>query len=243
MVLSGCSGTRYCGSGAMRVADRTGARVEGAENGSAQSSAQNRRWGRTVHRARWQLIERYAGKSVLDVGCGAGAYVRRLIESGYCSVGLDIALPPDVPRGLVCAGSAEHLPFRDGSFDTVLLINVLEHVEEDVCGLREAHRVCRRNVILSVPKIEDPLLGKYGLTCSPYTDFGHRRHYSEKTFRSLLCESGFRPDWIRAVMPINPLGLVLRMLHLPGRDLGRFVHRLPGVRKIHTALHAVATKT
>ena len=227
MVSSACSRTRYYGSGAVPA---------------AEGETQECRWGRAVHKTRWRLIEQYAGTHVLDAGCGAGAYVRRLTENGYHPVGLDIELPPDTPRGVTCAGRAEQLPFADESFDTVLLINVLEHLDDDVLALHEAHRVCRHNLILSVPRVEDPVLGKYGLTCSPYTDFGHRRHYSEETLRSALCASGFRPEWIRPVMPVNPLGLVLRMFHLPGKDLGKLIHACPGVRKIYTTLHAVGRK-
>jgi len=41
----------------------------------------------------------------------------------------------------IVVAPAEHLPFTQGSFDVVLLHEVIEHVEDDRRAIREAHRV------------------------------------------------------------------------------------------------------
>ncbi|TNJ35501.1 class I SAM-dependent methyltransferase [Arenimonas terrae] len=103
-------------------------------------------------RAHW-LSARAAGRA-LDVGCAdraAGAGLPGL--SHY--VGLDypgtaIALyrtRPDV------FADAARLPFSDGSFDCVLMLDVLEHVAEPEAALAEAGRVLNEGgqLLLTIP--------------------------------------------------------------------------------------------
>lgn len=47
-------------------------------------------------------------------------------------------------------GTATELPFDSGSFDTVLMLQTLEHVEEPLVALSEAYRVLRPNGLLVV---------------------------------------------------------------------------------------------
>jgi SAM-dependent methyltransferase len=100
---------------------------------------------------RLEMIRRYVpleGATVLDLGCGIGAYVRRFDELGATAYGLDIDAAR-VRRGVeagvarLSAGVGEQLPFRDASFDGVLLNEVIEHVDDDRATLREALRVTK----------------------------------------------------------------------------------------------------
>jgi ubiquinone/menaquinone biosynthesis C-methylase UbiE len=79
---------------------------------------------------------------ILDVGCG-GELLRGYLSSGYY-VGLDI-------EGGTVRGSAVELPFRNRSFDTVALCEVLEHLESPHMALREACRVARKRLVISIP--------------------------------------------------------------------------------------------
>ena len=114
---------------------------------------------------RLSLIRRYVpleGHRMLDIGCGVGAFVRRLGELSPHVYGVDIdgervrrgaqALTAAESGGLAVAVS-ENLPFRDGAFDLVLLHEVLEHVRDDALTLREACRVTRTggNVVIFCP--------------------------------------------------------------------------------------------
>ena len=82
---------------------------------------------------------------MLDIGCGIGTYVRKLGELSTRVYGIDID-PARVHRsesGALAAAVSERLPFADGSFDVVLLNEVIEHVQDDAATLREACRVVR----------------------------------------------------------------------------------------------------
>lgn len=86
---------------------------------------------------------------VLDVGCGIGAYLRRLAEVSPQAFGLEfdaersLAAGRVVP-GVVVRGAAERLPFASGSLDLVLSHEVIEHVDDDKLALEEIARVLRR---------------------------------------------------------------------------------------------------
>jgi ubiquinone/menaquinone biosynthesis C-methylase UbiE len=106
-----------------------------------------RRW------RRW-LVGGARGR-VLDLGCGTGRSLP-LFGPGATVVGLDPAWEPlararrrapDVP--LVMA-SAEALPFRDQTFDTVISALVFCSVPDPERGVREVRRVLRPGGVLSM---------------------------------------------------------------------------------------------
>src|SRR5215211_787229 len=106
---------------------------------------------RSGQERRLNLIRRYApldGMRVLDIGCGLGAYVAnfgRFTDEAY---GMDVD-PPRVQEGRrrgigsLMLAAAESLPFADGTFDLIVLNEVIEHVSDDRATLREAMRVLR----------------------------------------------------------------------------------------------------
>lgn len=83
---------------------------------------------------------------ILDVGCGTGANLEMLAQFGD-SEGVDVsddALEFCRKKGLkVHKGLAEKLPFGDESFDVVTALDVVEHLDDDVAGLKEMHRVLK----------------------------------------------------------------------------------------------------
>ena len=94
---------------------------------------------------------------ILDVGCGTGANLEMLSQFGRAE-GVDVsseALEFCQARGLknVRRGEAEHLPYDDNSFDLVTGLDVVEHLDHDLAGLKEMRRVLRPNgrVLLFVP--------------------------------------------------------------------------------------------
>lgn len=69
---------------------------------------------------------------VLELGCGDGRTLAALAPRADTTVGLDssraaLSLCPGTTGVELVLGDAGHLPFRDGSFDAVLLLHVLGH--------------------------------------------------------------------------------------------------------------------
>lgn len=94
---------------------------------------------------------------ILDIGCGTGANLELLGRFGDAE-GLDIsedALEFCRARGFrnVRRGAAEKLPYRDAEFDMATALDVVEHLDDDLLGLREMNRVLRAGgkIVLFVP--------------------------------------------------------------------------------------------
>jgi len=96
-------------------------------------------WSLREPLARWleQEGRTAAGLRVLDVGCGDKPY-EPYFATAREYVGVDI----DNPHADVSA-PAEELPFEDASFDLVLCIQLLEHVDDPGRAVRELHRVAK----------------------------------------------------------------------------------------------------
>ncbi|MBI2527057.1 MAG: class I SAM-dependent methyltransferase [Candidatus Rokubacteria bacterium] len=91
----------------------------------------------------------HPGARLLELGCGAGTYVRLLAKRGHPVVGLDYSLP-SLERSLASdsgglgryvAGEAYALPFASGSFEGLLCIGVLQALTRPEEALREMLRV------------------------------------------------------------------------------------------------------
>jgi SAM-dependent methyltransferase len=127
---------------------------------------------------------------ILDVGCGTGANLLMLSNYGDAE-GVDIsedALAFCRDRGLdkVRLGAGEELPYDDGTFDLVTALDVVEHMDNDLAGLKEMKRVLRPGgrVLLFVPTF----MFLWGLQ----DDVSHhRRRYRLSQLRRVLEEAGF----------------------------------------------------
>ncbi|OGE34553.1 hypothetical protein A3C32_04385 [Candidatus Daviesbacteria bacterium RIFCSPHIGHO2_02_FULL_41_14] len=121
-------------------------------------------------RARWILerIIKSRPKKILDIGCGDGFYLY-LLSSVIPSAEI-IGIDPD-PKALKSAkrnllgdkielkkGSIYKLPFKDESFDLIIVSEVLEHLENDAKGISEVYRILRPSglAFFSVPHANYP---------------------------------------------------------------------------------------
>jgi len=80
-----------------------------------------------------------AGKRLLDIGCKEGRFSGQLAPMASLIVGLDVALPrrryPGDNQRFVL-GDGQALPFAPGTFDYVLMNDVLEHIADDAAAAR-----------------------------------------------------------------------------------------------------------
>lgn len=128
---------------------------------------------------------------LLDFGCGTGGTLERLRPFGQ-AVGLDLeplALSFCRERGqrdLVQASGAA-LPFRDGAFDIVVALDVLEHIPDDAAAAREIGRVLAPGgyALVTVPAYR-------ALWSGHDVALMHQRRYRAREVGRLLSRSGLR---------------------------------------------------
>lgn len=109
--------------------------------------------------------------AVLDVGCGTGAFLRRLATPGRAAVlaGVDsspaaVAAVDGTPGVDVRLGDAAALPWPGGTFDVVTARHMLYHVDDPLAAVREARRVLRpRGRFAAVVNVADPYPRIHGL--------------------------------------------------------------------------------
>jgi SAM-dependent methyltransferase len=164
----------------------------------------------------------------LDVGCGTGGTLAKLVPFGEV-VGLDmepLALNYCRRRGLneLVQGSANSLPFAEGTFSGVVALDVLEHIPDDKAAAREMARVLAPGGVLyvSVPAYRS-------LWSSHDVALMHQRRYVAGEIHQLLTESGL--EIVRLTYTVSlflPLVWTIRML--------RRLFRPQGIPKADVAL-------
>ena len=108
-----------------------------------------------------------AGERVLEIGCGEGGNLHHVRESasGALLFGVDFsaakaAFAQKATGARTAAADATRLPFRDGSFDVILIRDLLHHLPDRTAALREAHRVLKPHGRLTLvePNRRSPLV-------------------------------------------------------------------------------------
>lgn len=118
------------------------------------------------------FVERFGlyGSKVLEVGSGTG-YLQDVVQD---YTGLDIS--PTAARYYhkpFVAGTATAMPFKDGEFDALWSIWVLEHIPNPEAALREIRRVVKPGGLLYLqPAWNVAPWAAQGYQARPYSDFG-----------------------------------------------------------------------
>jgi SAM-dependent methyltransferase len=163
-----------------------------------------------------------SGDAILDVGCGEGHLARQFVSAGYSVVGVE---PSERLRAeFVAAGDgldpaiyevvdarAEELPFPAGSWKTIVITEVLEHVADPEQVLRELHRVLAPDgrICISVPTSFSERL--YSRLHPRYSENAtHVRVFGKRSLTELLQRCDFR---VVAVEGKNFIPAVLWIFH------------------------------
>jgi len=191
----------------------------------------------------WQSIAPWVGERVLEVGAGVGNMTRVMYGRGsILATDIDVryvhilqnqfSRNPSIQVGLLDLGSDEMLELRSAEFDTVVCLNVLEHVEDDTRALQRMRDVIvpGGRIILFVPA-DQKLFGTMD------SQVGHYRRYSSDDLRRVIESAGLvaeklvyfnvfgRPGWW-----LN--GRVLKRAHLPSGQSRIFDFFVPLLRRL-----------
>ncbi len=152
---------------------------------------------------RWlaEQVQPWLGRRVLEIGAGVGNLTRHLARRRELYVATDINTEhlsrlknllqhrPNLQVRLCDFSDGGQVAPLEGCFDTVVCLNVLEHIEDDLAALRHLFATLRpggRAVVL-VPHLP-------GLFGSLDEAVDHRRRYSRDHLRQRMQEAGFQVE-------------------------------------------------
>lgn len=136
---------------------------------------------------------RFAGAEVLEIGCGLGDFLVLARQAGASILGVELPGPyADFARDRqavpVVDGRVETLAF-DHTFDVVVMLHVLEHVEEPAALMRGLHRLLRPQgrLLIEVPNF----MGPWRIPLGEFLRVEHLFNFSPATLDHLLAATGF----------------------------------------------------
>jgi 2-polyprenyl-3-methyl-5-hydroxy-6-metoxy-1,4-benzoquinol methylase len=160
------------------------------------------------------LIRPHVGARVLEVGCGIGTMSRQLVDiaerlvciepNPNCAVRAGAALDghPRITLRMCHLEECSRADLLQERFDTVVCVNVLEHIEDDIRALRLFHDVVAPTggkVLIFVPAIQ----AAYGPLDAA---LGHHRRYTKRSLASAFDAAGLDVVDLRYTNPIGLLG-------------------------------------
>jgi 2-polyprenyl-3-methyl-5-hydroxy-6-metoxy-1,4-benzoquinol methylase len=205
------------------------------------------------------LASPYLGREVLEVGAGHGTMTELLVQRADRVVATDLSSRcTDLLRTRFLNESSVDVvlgPIRDaadrGPFDSAVLINVLEHIEEDDKALAELYDLLKPggHLILWVPA--------FALLFSDFDrSIGHHRRYRRNDLAAQLARSGYKIVDLRYVNAVGAIAwffMVRLAKRIPNRRAAMIFdsHVVPAVRRIEKKFHppfgqsvfVVATRT
>lgn len=162
----------------------------------------------------WQsrMASRELGRRVVEVGCGVGNFTRHLIDRELVAA-IDVEAdcvaklltnlhhPVNVTARTMDVVDPEFVEFRELDIDSIVCMNVLEHVRDDRLALRNMAAVLGPGgkAVLIVPAFE-ALYGPID------RNLGHYRRYSKSGLRSLAAAAGFHVTRMRYMNSVGCVG-------------------------------------
>ena len=135
--------------------------------------------------------------SLLDVGCGNGAYMAAMASRGFAVTGIEMsprACDLVARRGLpVLQGDFLEVDVPPESFDIVTMNHFLEHSLDPRASLRRAHTLLRRDgrLVVGVPNFDSWVRRRFGAHWSDLDLPRHLTHFTPRGLARLLDECGF----------------------------------------------------
>jgi ubiquinone biosynthesis O-methyltransferase len=187
------------------------------------ASPQGRLLDRTQREEVLKLSGPVSGKSILEVGTGSGRFsigyaknTGRVVAVDSSESMLKVARNRALRDGLgihFLRADADNLPFKDGFFDIVLCVHVLNHIPDYQRTLSEISRMTKKKgkVIVSVPN----LLSYYFLVATiyvPLRNFLGRSSYYSHYFTYMELKKAFEKAGLRVTEVVGLFPISVRVV-------------------------------
>jgi 2-polyprenyl-3-methyl-5-hydroxy-6-metoxy-1,4-benzoquinol methylase len=194
--------------------------------------------------ARKAIGKNLNGLSLLDIGCGAGEYLKVGSELGMTVTGYDVdsSIEEYVKRTYkfkVVSGNLDEDTFDEGSFDVIVLSHVIEHLNDPKSMASKIHKFLKKDgiLILTMPNpnaLIDNIVSfakraisrEHGDTrLTPYITPFHINGFSLKSTRFMLIESGFNIKHLGMISGLSwtdsNLVFIKKLIRILGYLMGR----------------------
>lgn len=181
-----------------------------------------------------QRFKQYFHNRVADIGCFRAPLRTLLNNCEY--LGVDVAGDPDIQLNL---DSQEPLPFKDNEFNTVLCIEVLEHLDHLHFVFDELVRISNEYIIVSLPNCWRDARGKIEKGSGDFLHYGlpvqkpldrHKWFFNCQQAEAFIMSQAERHglkvmEFFVTEKPGFPLLRFLRKLRYPGQKYqNRYAH-------------------
>lgn len=166
----------------------------GIVDGRVDLAALDARHARTLS----QLAPHRQLGTLLEVGCGAGLFLKAAERAGWSVSGLEVMTAGvDFARTVleldVTASAVEDAELRPGGYDVVALFEVIEHISNPTALLARLASLLRPEgcLVLSTPNVEaisHTALGRHWAVLNPGE---HLYYFSERTLGAMLRKAGY----------------------------------------------------
>ena len=193
----------------------TGAKEKSRDYFNRHRKSKMARGGYWAHDYRYALkaIESISPSSLIDIGCGPGAFLCAVHERfpGIRLGALDLSeeMIKETAARLgssvnAVAGDAEDMPLKSGSYDIVTCNMSLHHHPRPVKSLGEMHRILTDGGYLLLNDMDciAPIRGAANIVF-PLLDTGDVKMYSRDEIMSMMETAGFRDIFYRKISPFS----------------------------------------
>jgi glycosyltransferase involved in cell wall biosynthesis len=184
---------------------------------------------------RWMAdtIRPYLGSKVLEIGAGIGNLTRLLVAGKQTYIASDLSSEhlarlhvrlsgrPNLKVAVLDASQEDGYRWLREQMDTVVCLNVLEHIEDDIGALKNIHSVLQEGgrAVILVPE------GR-SIFNSLDESLGHWRRYSEEELCSRMVEAGFTVESVLRFNRASRPGWWLNGTIMKRRTINRFQLRM-----------------
>ena len=165
------------------------------------------------HRPLLGLIRRHApaARRLLDVGCGAGLFLKAAERAGWEVAGVELSTDAvtfarDRLALDVRAERAEAMSFPAKSFDVAVMSEVIEHLFEPRVVVEAIGRALKPGGLLVITTPNFDALSRYslGVDWAVFSPMEHMYYFTERTLGRLLESCGFALVESRPVLDLQP---------------------------------------
>jgi ubiquinone/menaquinone biosynthesis C-methylase UbiE len=140
------------------------------------------------------LVKKHGVETILDIGCAEGYITKYISEGAVRTIGIDSDLQhlrvavKRVKAADFINASIEYTPFRNNSFDSITILEVMEHLPGNMQqrGLEESFQLLQKNgvLIISIPYKEN-IIKTNCIHCGKVTPlYGHLHSMDEEYIKT-----------------------------------------------------------